>query len=93
MRLLKLGMYLNAQVPVETHTNALIVPAEAIYHSESGQARVYKVEGETAKAVDVKLGIETKEGVEILSGVKEGDTVILTGGYGLGDTTKVKIKS
>ncbi|HVA18315.1 MAG TPA: efflux RND transporter periplasmic adaptor subunit [Candidatus Dormibacteraeota bacterium] len=90
---LKLGMYLNAQVPVETHANALVVPAEAIYHNESGQSRVYKIEGDTAKAVDVKLGIETKEGVEILSGVKEGDIIILTGGYGLGDTTKVKIKS
>lgn len=90
---LKLGMYLNAQVPVQTHQNALTVPAEAIYHDDSGQTRVYKVEGDTAKAVDVKLGIETKNGVEILSGVNSGDTVILTGGYGLGDTTKVKIKS
>lgn len=90
---LKLGMYLNAQVPVETHANALTVPVQAIYHDESGQTRVYKVEGDTAKAVDVKLGIETKDGVEILSGVNSGDTVILTGGYGLGDTTKVKVKS
>lgn len=90
---LKLGMYLSAQVPVETHANALTVPVQAIYHDESGQARLYKVEGDTAKAVVVKLGIETKNGVEILSGVNSGDTVILTGGYGLGDTTKVKIKS
>ncbi|HKV27889.1 MAG TPA: efflux RND transporter periplasmic adaptor subunit [Candidatus Acidoferrales bacterium] len=90
---LKLGMYLNAQVPVQTHANALTVPAEAIYHDDSGQTRVYQVEGDTAKAIDVKLGIETKDRVEILSGVKDGDTVILTGGYGLGDTTKVKVKS
>lgn len=90
---LKLGMYLNAQVPVQTHENALTVPPEAIYHNDSGQTRVYKVEGDTAKAVEVKLGIETKDRVEILSGVNNGDTVILTGGYGLGDTTKVKVKS
>src|SRR5579859_1693487 len=90
---LKLGMYLSAQVPVQTHENALTVPPEAIYHNDSGQTRVYKVEGDTAKAVEVKLGIETKDRVEILSGVNNGDTVILTGGYGLGDTTKVKIKS
>lgn len=90
---LKLGMYLNAQVPVQTHENALTVPSGAIYHNDSGQTRVYKVEGDTAKAVEVKLGIETKDRVEILSGVNNGDTVILTGGYGLGDTTKVKVKS
>ncbi|MGH9711266.1 MAG: efflux RND transporter periplasmic adaptor subunit, partial [Candidatus Acidiferrales bacterium] len=92
-RTLKLGMYLNAQVPVQTHAKALNVPPEALYHDDSGKTRVYKVEGNTAKAVEVKLGIETKDRVEILSGVKEGDTVILTGGYGLGDTTKVKVKS
>jgi RND family efflux transporter MFP subunit len=90
---LKLGMYLNAQVPVETHANALTVPPQAIYHDETGQTQVYEVQGDSAKAVDVTVGIETSDRVEILSGVKEGDTVILTGGYGLGDTTKIKVKS
>lgn len=90
---LKLGMYLNAQVPVETHANALTVPPQAIYHDAAGHTRVYEVAGDIAKAVDVKLGIDTKDRVEILSGVKEGETVILDGGYGLGETTKIKVKS
>ncbi len=90
---LKLGMYLNAQVPVQTHAGALTVPPQSIYHDEAGQTQVYEVQGDTAKAVDVKVGIETRDRVEILSGVKEGDTVILTGGYGLGDTAQIKVKS
>jgi len=90
---LKLGMYLNAQVPVETHANALTVPPAAIYHDASGHAQVYEVEGDTATAVRVKLGIDTANRVEILSGVKEGETVVLSGGYGLGETTKIKIQS
>jgi RND family efflux transporter MFP subunit len=90
---LKLGMYLNAQVPVQTDANALTVPPQAIYHDETGATRVYEVKDDTATAVPVKLGIQTSDRVEILSGVKAGDTVILTGGYGLGDTTKIKIKS
>lgn len=90
---LKLGMYLNAQVPVQTHTDALTLPTQSIYHDESGQTQVYEVQGDTAKAVDVKVGIENGDHVEILSGVKEGDTVILTGGYGLGDSAKIKVKS
>ena len=89
---LKLGMYLNAEVPVQTHANALTVPPQSIYHDESGQTQIYEVQGDTAKAVGVKVGIETSDRVEILSGVKEGDTVILTGGYGLGDTAKIKVK-
>ena len=91
--ILKLGIFLEAQVPVETHPNALTVPPQSIYHDESGQTQVYIVEGDTAKAAPVKLGIQTGNHVEILEGVKAGDTIILTGGYGLGDTAKVKIQS
>jgi RND family efflux transporter MFP subunit len=91
--ILKLGMYLNAQVPVQTDANALTVPPQSIYHDQSGATQVYEVKGDTATAVPVKVGIQTGDRVEILSGVKAGDTVILTGGYGLGDTAKIKIES
>ncbi len=91
--LLRLGMFLSAQVPIETHKNALVVPPQAIYRDEQGKAQVYVVEGDNATATDVELGIETQSGDEIVSGVKEGDTIILTGGYGLADKAKIKIKS
>lgn len=91
--ILKLGVFLSAQVPVENHVNALTVPPQSIYHDESGETQVYIIQGDTAKATPVKLGIQTSDRVEILDGVKAGDTVILTGGYGLGDSTKVKIQS
>lgn len=91
--ILKLGMYLNAKVPVQTDANALTVPPQSIYHDESGATQVYEIKGDTATAVPVKLGIQSSDSVEILSGVKAGDTVILTGGYGLGDTAKIKVKS
>ncbi|HEV2288938.1 MAG TPA: efflux RND transporter periplasmic adaptor subunit [Candidatus Acidoferrales bacterium] len=89
---LRLGMYLTAQVALETHPNALTVPVEAVYHDESGQTQVYEVTGDTAKAADVKIGIESNGRAEILDGVKAGDTIIQTGGYGLGDTAKIKVK-
>jgi RND family efflux transporter MFP subunit len=91
--MLRLGMYMNTQVQVETHKNVLLVPADAVYRDEEGKPQVFIVTGETAKAADVTLGFENNGFVEILDGVKEGDTIIHTGGYGLGDTTKVKIKS
>lgn len=90
---LKLGMYLNAQVQVETHKNALIIPAEAVYRDESGKPIVYEVSGGVAKVMGITPGIESKGKAEILDGVKDGDTIILSGGYGLDDGTKVKIKS
>jgi RND family efflux transporter MFP subunit len=90
--LLRLGMFLNAQVPIETHKQTLAVPPQAIYRDQKGQPHVYRVEGENAVSVAVALGIETPELYEILSGVKEGDSIILTGGYGLGEKTKIKVK-
>ncbi|HYL46675.1 MAG TPA: efflux RND transporter periplasmic adaptor subunit [Candidatus Limnocylindrales bacterium] len=91
--ILRMGMYLSAQVPVDHHSNAQLVPSEAIYRDAKGEARVFVVDKkDEARAVPVKLGIETKEQVEILEGVKEGDSVILTGGYGLGDTAHVQVK-
>ncbi len=90
--LLRLGQFLSAQLPLESHKNALVVPSPAIYRDAANQARVYRVEGNTAAAVPVKTGVESSGRTELLSGVEAGDTVILEGGYGLGDHVKIKIK-
>ena len=94
---LRLGLFLGAQIPVETHKKALLVPPDAIYRDEEGENRVFVVTGDSAAAVPVTLGIQNKDEVELLpaaeAGVKEGDTVILTGGYGLGDKAKIEVKA
>jgi RND family efflux transporter MFP subunit len=95
--LLRLGVFLIAQIPIETHKNALVVPPDAIYRNEEGQNRVFVVNGDSANAVPVNLGIQNKDEVELLPGdegrVKEGDTIILTGGYGLEDKAKIQAKA
>lgn len=94
--LLRMGTFLSAQVPMDTHARALTVPAEAIYRDQNGEPRVYVVSGDSAAAVTVTLGIQNKDRVELLpgeaGGVKEGDTVILTGGYGLDDKAQIQPK-
>jgi RND family efflux transporter MFP subunit len=87
---LRLGLFLTAEIPVETHAHALCVPPDSIYRDDAGEPRVYEVNQDTAKAVPVELGIQTKDLVELKSGVKEGDSVILKGGYGLADTAKIQ---
>lgn len=89
--LLRLGMFLNAQVPVETHAQALVVPPQAIYRDQQGQPHVYRVEGENATSIPVQTGIESSDHIELLSGVAEGDAIILGGGYGLGEKTRIKV--
>jgi multidrug efflux pump subunit AcrA (membrane-fusion protein) len=91
--LLRLGMFLTADVPLESHHNVLVAPVEAVYRDQEGRPEIYKVEGESAEAVPVRLGLETKERVELLSGAQQGETVILGGGYGLPAHAKVKVKS
>jgi RND family efflux transporter MFP subunit len=91
--LLRLGMFLNAQVPLETHRNALVAALQAVYRDPDGNPEIYRVEGEKAEAAPVKLGLETKDRVELLSGAQEGETIILAGGYGLPAHAKIKVKS
>ena len=91
--MLRLGMFLTAQVPLETHRNALVAPLAAVYRDQDGNPEIYRVEGEKAEAVPVKLGLETKDRVELLSGAQEGQTIILGGGYGLPAHAKIKVKS
>lgn len=90
---LRLGMFLSAEVSVETHPRALVIPPQALYRDQEGRPHVYRVEGDTAAAVSVVLGIETSESDEILSGVSEGDAIIRTGGYGLGETSRIRVKT
>jgi len=90
--LLRLGMFLTAQLPLQTHAKALVVPPQAVYRDQEGKPHVYRVQGENAEAVAVKLGLETQERVELLAGTQEGETIILTGGYGLPERAKIKVK-
>jgi RND family efflux transporter MFP subunit len=89
---LRLGTFLSAQIAVETHTGATVVPPQAVYLDEARNPHVYGVEGDTAVAIPVKVGIETPSLVELLSGPKPGDSIILNGGYGLTDKAKVRIQ-
>jgi RND family efflux transporter MFP subunit len=91
--LLRTGIFLSADIAVDTHARALTVPPEAIYRDRTGQPRVFVVQQDSATAVPVKLGIETKDRVELADGgVKEGDRVILSGGYGLADQSKIQTR-
>lgn len=91
--LLRLGMFLKADLPFETHAKTLLIPAQALYHDEANHPVVYRVDGESATSTDVKVGVATPEKVEVLEGVKQGDTIVLAGGYGLGEKAKIKAKS
>ncbi len=94
--LLRLGVFLSADISVETHANTLVVPPGAVYRNEAGEPRVFVVSQNSATAVPVKIGIENQQQAEIIpaepANLKDGDAVILTGGYGLGDKAQIQVK-
>ena len=92
LHVLRLGMFLTVQLPIQTQMNTLYVPAQAVYRGQSGETHVYRVKGDAVEEIAVRLGVQTLDRVEILSGVQAGDTIVLEGGYGLADHAKVKTK-
>lgn len=75
---LKPGMFLNVTLVVETRSNAVLVPEEAVISTGSGQF-VFVVEGGSAVRTEVKLGQRLPGEVEVLSGLEPGVLVVIGG--------------
>ena len=89
---LKLGQYLSIVLPLKQNEPRLLVPVQAIYPNDAGEPQVYKVTGDQAEAVAVKVGVQSGGRAEILEGVSESETVVVNGGYGLPEKAKVQVK-
>jgi HlyD family secretion protein len=77
---LKTRMTANAEIILEEHQKALVVPEAAIIYGESGEISVeIPDEGsETGKKkVPIKTGISNGVKTEVIEGLKEGDPVVL----------------
>jgi RND family efflux transporter MFP subunit len=88
--LLKAGMFVRAQIHIETREDVLTLPPEAIV--ELKEKKVIFVVDEKGRAVmqEVETGIETEEGVEITKAdLSTGDKVVTEGNFGLKDGSRV----
>jgi RND family efflux transporter MFP subunit len=94
--LLRLGMFLTAPLPLETHHNTLVVPPQAIYRGEDSSPHVYRVEDEKAEKSDAKgeSKSNTKDSgpraaakvVPVTLGIETRDKIELLSGPNEGDT-------
>lgn len=75
---------------VANEPNALNIPRDAL-HTESGQAYVFLVQGDTLHRTNVKVGNLNLTQVEIVSGLREGEVVALgsTNGQPIGDRVPI----
>lgn len=89
--LLHPGMFARAQVEVEKHPNAMIIPKDALV--EKGNTNyVFVVENNIAKLRPVETGITSTTEIEILRGVTAHEKVITLGQDGLQDGAKVEVR-
>jgi multidrug efflux system membrane fusion protein len=82
------NQFVNVQLLVDTKTNQVVVPTQAVRHGSKGDY-VFTVDDGTAKMNLVKVGVAQGERTAIDSGIKLGDQVITDGGDRLTDGATV----
>ncbi|MEP6733577.1 MAG: efflux RND transporter periplasmic adaptor subunit [bacterium] len=90
-RPLRLGESVYGMIAVETRSNAVVVPVEALVPGEEpGSYKVFVVDAKgTAIGHEVKVGGRTETKVEILEGLKGGETIVTQGAFAVQDSAKV----
>ena len=82
------GMFARFTVAYEKHSDALVIPKQALV-AEDDQTAVYVVEnGEVTRRI-VETGIESGDIVEILGGLSDDEQIVVVGQSGLRDGSKV----
>jgi len=85
------GLFARIRIDVETHENAVLIPAEAVLVNAKGDHVAYIIQEGKAVARKVATGIEAGGITEIISGVKPGEQVVVAGNEKLKDATAVKL--
>jgi membrane fusion protein (multidrug efflux system) len=82
------GMFGRFTISYEKHTNALVIPANALL-DEDEETSVYVVRNGEVVRRTVEIGVEEDGRVEILGGLLDDDQIVVVGHSGLRDGSKV----
>lgn len=92
--ILKVGMFVDAQLVLRTKTNVIAIPQTAV-HKESSGAYVYCIENNTITRKIVTLGQDGRNGeealIEITTGLKAEDQIVKTDMGNLRPGTTIRI--
>jgi membrane fusion protein, multidrug efflux system len=84
------GMFANVGLVIDSQTDALLAPKEALVY-DGGQAYAFVVRGERANRVRLELGLSNARQVQVLGGIGRGDSVVVVGHEGLRDGAMVRV--
>jgi RND family efflux transporter MFP subunit len=88
---LRPGMFVNVQIVTGTHTDAVLVPRDAVVYDGGREYIFLAGEDSTAKRVELEKGYSDNRTVEVLSGVGLDDRVIVVGQNGIKDGARIQI--
>jgi RND family efflux transporter MFP subunit len=88
---LRPGGFAKARIVTRSAGEAIVVPAEAVVR-EAGVTKLFVIENDMARAVDVETGVEGRGWVEVIGKVEPGAQVVVTGQALLADETPVLIR-
>ncbi len=87
------GGFVSIAIVRETHSDAVLLPREAVIR-ELQSAHVFVVkEDQTAERRDITLGMEEDDHLEVTSGLESGEVVVVAGQGGLKDGKTIKVIS
>jgi membrane fusion protein (multidrug efflux system) len=72
------GQFVKVELILETVSNAIMVPTEAVIPEQGGK-KVFVLENGKAKEVRIETGLRTNSELEVTAGLKVSDTLIITG--------------
>jgi membrane fusion protein (multidrug efflux system) len=84
------GTYANVILPLETVTDALLVPTEALIPVQNGK-KIFIAKNGKAMEIDVEVGARTGSNVRVTSGLHAGDTVLTYGVMALKNGSPVTV--
>ncbi len=85
------GMLANITIDLDAGTPALVIPAVAVQHDQSGNDFVFVAAGGTAEKRPVKVERQQDDKAIIADGVKENDSVVTDGMMALKDGAAVSV--
>ena len=84
------GMFARLQVVLETATDAVVVPGDAVLVLPNGEKVAFIIKDGKAQRRVLQTGLEAGGQVQIVSGVQPGETVVTAGNEKLKDGMEVK---
>ena len=84
------GMFARLQVGLETATDAVVVPGDAVLVLPNGEKVAFILKDGKAQRRVVQTGLEAGGQVQIVSGIQPGETVVTAGNEKLKDGMEVK---